>query len=559
MTSSSPAPPPGLTVDGYELITRLGEGGMGVVHLARRPGEPRVALKVLRPHIIGDDESRQRLAREVNSLSRIRSPRVAEIIDADPWGDIPYVATRYVPGLSLHDHVHEEGVIDGPDLTHFALGLAEALGAVHACGVLHRDIKPSNILLEGRNPVLIDFGLARVADDPRLTHTGWLLGTPGYLAPEILYGDDATTASDVHSWAACVAYAGLGRPPFGRGPGMAIMDRVRRGEHDLSGLPPAMAGLLAAALAPEPHERPTLAEAVEQLQPHPAAATVPHDEAPHTIPLAVAAQAGADDLTGVLSQVVESEPAPATLPYTQHAPHLHAVPAAAPAAVQRAPLQQAPVQRPPLAIPAQPQRPIAPVTPPVGTRMARGLVFLALTVLAAAWIAAIPYVAGAMLLVFAWLLRSGSYAAQAAGARRLLRGRKWFDGPQTLIASPWHLLQAIPGTVALGAWSAGLGLAGALLGYAAGLPMVGIVAGAGLLYAGSLGLGPGGERVRGPLRQVVRPIASRPTAFVVAVAGLLACAALLGVRAMDHGPEWAPSSSGPIPDSLVDLVRNRVN
>ena len=76
--------------------------------------------------------------------------------------------------------------------------------------MLHRDIKPSNVLMEGRTPILIDFGLARVTDDPRLTQTGWLLGTPGYLAPEILYGDDATAAADVHAWAATVAYAATG-------------------------------------------------------------------------------------------------------------------------------------------------------------------------------------------------------------------------------------------------------------------------------------------------------------------------------------------------------------
>jgi serine/threonine protein kinase len=225
-------------VGDYELLTRLGEGGMGVVHLARKPGGQRVALKVLRPHIVGDDEARRRLAREVSSLTRVKSRRVAEILDADPWGDIPYVATRYVPGLSLHDHTGEEGPIDGPDLVWFASCLAEALAAVHGVGVLHRDIKPSNILMEGRTPILIDFGLARVADDPRLTHTGWLLGTPGYLAPEILFGQDATTASDVHSWGATVAFAGTGRAPFGRGPSVAIMDRVRRGEHDLAGLDP---------------------------------------------------------------------------------------------------------------------------------------------------------------------------------------------------------------------------------------------------------------------------------------------------------------------------------
>ena len=261
MTTSRPEQaPPGLRVGGYELLTRLGEGGMGVVHLARRPGGERVALKVLRPHIVGDDEARHRLAREVNSLSRIKSRRVAEIVDADPWGDIPFVATRYVPGLSLHDHVHEEGPLAGADLVWAASCLAEALAAVHEVGVLHRDIKPSNVLMEGRTPILIDFGLARVADDPKLTHTGWLLGTPGYLAPEILYGDDATAASDVHSWAATVAFAGTGRPPFGRGPSVAVMDRVRRGEHDLSGLDPVLRPVIEEALDPDPARRPSLPE-----------------------------------------------------------------------------------------------------------------------------------------------------------------------------------------------------------------------------------------------------------------------------------------------------------
>ena len=100
---------------------------MGVVHLARPPRGERVALKVLRPHIVGDDEARARLAREVNSLSRIRSPWVAEIVDADPWGDIPYVATRYVPGPSLHDLVHNEGRLGESDLLFLASGLAEGL------------------------------------------------------------------------------------------------------------------------------------------------------------------------------------------------------------------------------------------------------------------------------------------------------------------------------------------------------------------------------------------------------------------------------------------------
>ncbi len=232
---------------------------MGVVHLARAEDGERVALKVLRPHVVGDDEARERLAREVKSLSRVRSPRVAEIIDADPWGPVPFVATRYVPGRSLHDEIKEAGPLSPAELRGFARGLVEALAAVHAVGVTHRDIKPSNVLIEDGEPVLIDFGLARVADDATVTQTGWLLGTPGYLAPEILYGDPATAASDVHSLAATLAYAGTGRSPFGSGPSAAVMDRVRRGEHDLSGMPEELRRIVHACLDPEPSRRPTLA------------------------------------------------------------------------------------------------------------------------------------------------------------------------------------------------------------------------------------------------------------------------------------------------------------
>ena len=243
----------------YRLLTKIGEGGMGVVHLAQAPDGSRVALKVLRQHVIGDDEARERLAREVASLRRVTSPRIAEVIDADPWGETPYVATRYIPGLSLHEHIRQVGPITGPDLAFLATGLAEAVIAVHQVGVLHRDIKPSNVLLEGRSPVLIDFGLARLAEDPRLTHTGWLLGTPGYLAPEILYGDDATTASDVHSWAATAGVRLHRQPPFGTGPAMAVMDRVRRGEHDLSAVPravlPLRGGLPRTGPGGPPHHR----------------------------------------------------------------------------------------------------------------------------------------------------------------------------------------------------------------------------------------------------------------------------------------------------------------
>ncbi len=509
--SPRPQAPSDLMVDGYTLLTRIGEGGMGVVHLARQPGGERVALKVLRPHIVGDDEARARLAREVNSLSRIRSPRIAEIVDADPWGPVPFVATRYVPGLSLHDHIHEEGPITGADLTWFADCLAEAVMAVHACGVLHRDIKPSNVLMEGRSPVLIDFGLARVADDPKLTHTGWLLGTPGYLAPEILYGEDASAASDVHSWGATVAFAGTGRGPFGRGPSMAIMDRVRRGEYDIEGLPTQLREIVADALEPNPALRPTLAtirqalSGVAQVRETEDAATVVRDVDPYTVPLALAALAHADRTTDNLRP-------PPTLVVTGF----------------------------------EPESALAPRSVGTAVKARRASLITAGALACGAAVAAYPYLGTLGLLVVAWLLRSASLAVAAAGDRRKIRGQRWYDGPQVLLAAPWHLVQSIPGTVMLVLWAGGLALAGALLGYAGSLTWPQILFIAGGFLSGALWLGPGGSRVRGPLNRVVRPVADTVPLWAASLLVVLAIGAGLGGLVVSQDVNWAPADQGPL-------------
>jgi len=133
-------------VGGYRLLAKIGEGGMGVVHLARRDDGERVALKVLRPQVVGDEDGRARLDREVDSLSRVHSRWVAEIVDADPWAAVPWIATRYVPGLSLHDHVLEEGPVRGADLLWFAGCLAEGLDAVHAVGQRRHDVSDDDVV-----------------------------------------------------------------------------------------------------------------------------------------------------------------------------------------------------------------------------------------------------------------------------------------------------------------------------------------------------------------------------------------------------------------------------
>jgi hypothetical protein len=520
------------TVGEYTLLALLGEGGMGVVHLARKDEGPRVALKLLRPHIVGDDEARRRLAREVSSLERIRSRWIAEIVDADPWATTPYVATRYVPGLSLHDHIPQEGPITGPDLAWFARCLAQGVASVHAAGVLHRDVKPSNVLLEGRTPILIDFGLARVADDPKLTHTGWLLGTPGYLAPEILYGEDATPASDVHSWAATVAFAGTGHPPFGRGPSMAIMDRVRRGEHDLGGLPDELRTLVAAALLPDSARRPGLPEIIERLGGESVAAMPPAAPAgdPFTLPLALFAQ---QDLVAP----TEAAPrAPAGWPGHDE-PYDQARDAAysQPAQTRHLPAEP-PMGFDPLPLPARPSAVL---------RLRSALVVAAFGLLCGGLTALWPYGGLALVLLASWLLRTATLTITAHGDRRRLRGARWYDVLVAPLSAPWYLLTALPGALLLGVWAIGTGIAGSLLCYAAGLSASVTLFSAGLCVAAGLWLGPGAPAVRWPVRVLAQAVGRRTGRWAVLTVAILAVAGFAAHQAsVDIG--WSPFGRPPL-------------
>ncbi|WP_255514916.1 serine/threonine-protein kinase [Quadrisphaera sp. INWT6] len=146
--------------------------------------------------------------------------------------------------------------------------MGDALAAIHAAGVVHRDLKPGNVLVSDGEPVVIDFGIAQVADDVRLTSAGLVMGTPGYLSPEVLDGASVATSGDWWGWAATLAFAATGRPPFGRGPTEAVLSRVRRGAADLTGAPEPLVELLAAALSADPALRPPprrLRQAVQAL------------------------------------------------------------------------------------------------------------------------------------------------------------------------------------------------------------------------------------------------------------------------------------------------------
>lgn len=246
---------PGSDIGGYRIVAPLGSGGMGTVYRAVDGGGTAVALKLLHPQLGSDAVARDRLRREVRALQKLRHPGVAAILDAEADSTEAFLVTELVDGDTLEDHVRERGPLAGQDLLDLAEGLRSALAAVHGAGVVHRDLKPANVLVTDDGPVLIDFGIAQAAGDAPLTSDGLVIGTPGYLAPELLDGDEPTASSDYWGWAAVLAYAATGRAPFGTRPLEVVLSRARAGDADLDGLGTLTATALRGALVADPDAR----------------------------------------------------------------------------------------------------------------------------------------------------------------------------------------------------------------------------------------------------------------------------------------------------------------
>ncbi|MQS38252.1 serine/threonine-protein kinase [Streptomyces katsurahamanus] len=256
------------TIGPYRLLARLGSGGMGRVYLGRSTGGRTVAVKAVHPHLALDREFRERFRREVAAARRVGGPWTAPVLDADPEAPVPWVATGYVAGPPLSRAVSGYGALPEHSVRVLGAGLAGALTAVHARDLIHRDVKPSNVLLTLDGPRLIDFGIARTTDGTApLTSTGVSVGSPGYISPEQLLGKEATTASDVFSLGAVLAYAANGEAPFPAASSGALVYSVVHDEPRLGSVGGELRELIAGCLAKDPADRPTLGELADGLVP----------------------------------------------------------------------------------------------------------------------------------------------------------------------------------------------------------------------------------------------------------------------------------------------------
>ncbi|WP_371783925.1 serine/threonine-protein kinase [Streptosporangium subroseum] len=250
----------------YRVLSQLGRGGMGTVYLGESADGQQVAIKVINPEYSQHEQFRMRFRREADAAQRVRRFCTAAVIEAALDGDQLYVVTEYVTGPNLEEAVRAQGPLRGSSLDALAVGVATALTAIHSAGVVHRDLKPSNVLLSPIGPRVIDFGIARALDTlSGITGTGEIIGTPRYMAPEVLRGEPVSPACDVFSWGCLVAFAASGRPPFGGEALPAVLYQVLNTEPALENMEPALRELVTYAIAKDPSHRPTSQQLLDHL------------------------------------------------------------------------------------------------------------------------------------------------------------------------------------------------------------------------------------------------------------------------------------------------------
>lgn len=257
----------------YEILQEIGRGGMGVVLKAFDPSLHRVvAIKVLAPQLATSGVARKRFLREAKAAAAVTHDHIVTIHAVDETNGIPYLVMQYIAGQSLQQRIDKDGPLELTDILRIGMQTASGLSAAHTHGIVHRDIKPANILLEeGVQRVKItDFGLARAMDDASLTQSGFVAGSPLYMAPEQARGEAMDHRADLFSLGSVIYTMCTGRPPFRAANTLAVLRRVsedppRPIRETNPEIPEWLTDLVSKLMAKEPFERFQSASEVEEV------------------------------------------------------------------------------------------------------------------------------------------------------------------------------------------------------------------------------------------------------------------------------------------------------
>ena len=451
-----------------------------------------------------DVNARRRLVREVETMRRVRSPYVAEVLDADVTGEYPYIVTRYVPGPTLEQLVRRQGPMPAAGVQRLADGLAEALAAIHAVGVVHRDLKPGNVMLTDDRPVVIDFGIAQAPDATRLTQTGMVMGTPGYLAPEVIEGQPSSPASDVHAWGATVAFAATGRAPFGDGSFEAIFYRIVSGRADLTGVPSSLVPAVSAALSRDPGRRPAA--------------------------------------SWLTTYATDGHIAARSVTYTPLATFTPTpTPKVQPELLPRTPIGRAGIPDDSARVPREPR--------PVRYAEPKWLPGLAFTAAAAALTVVLPVAGLVASLAVITVLRAGDMAQHRLAVRRNSAGNPL----AVVLMTPFSLIRALLSTVLLAPFAlfaGGVAWAATIVAtHHATDPKAVAFASAAVVVC--YGLGPGSGKPRRQLRRIAGSLARTPMSMTAATIACWALAAAAVTFAMSQTPDYWPAVLPAVPHASL--------
>ncbi|MFF0413101.1 serine/threonine protein kinase [Kitasatospora sp. NPDC004745] len=246
---------------GFQLLARLGEGGMGQVFLALSPGGVPAAVKVIRSEFTQEPQFAERFALEIAAAQRVRGAHIAPLLDADARAERPWLATSYVAGPSLRDLVLGTRGLPERQVLLLAGGIAHALADIHAAGVVHRDLKPANIVLDESGPKVIDFGIVKsLTQSVTYSSQSTRIGTPLYMSPEQAMGRAVGPASDVFALGSTLYFLVTGREAFGAENEWAVAHRIVADTPDLGAVPEPLRRLIADCLGKDPGHRPTPAQ-----------------------------------------------------------------------------------------------------------------------------------------------------------------------------------------------------------------------------------------------------------------------------------------------------------